>query len=732
MKLPPAGHAPLLPLLAGLALSGAALHAQTATLITHGWQLNSSQFPQWTIDMAQEIAQRAGDARVYRYQPATNDWLLLSTVGPASDANVVLVADWLAECSGSDSPQRGYAEGAADALFSAMLDPRAGLAGVTLADKSIHLIGHSRGAVVNSELARRFVANGIGVDQLTYLDPHPVNGTFAEPIALDWGDPVPRVWEGVTWADNYYRTDSDIFDFNGMPVPGTHAPSLSDAMFPGANTYAHLDVHLWYHGTIRPTTPQVCDSSFCVTAANMPTWYPAGRNSEGYRFSALAAGQAQRDAAGTAPRVATAFPAVIYNGAFDSGSMAGWGYHGGGGGATAVTQGSGYALRLDPGAERTHNDFVAPLVPSVVQFQAARAGGTGTGNTLVVSIASPGVTTHTFAPVDVSTLPASLAMRPFLPIPEQFRGHACTLRFQHVPGGGAGYVLLDNIAATTCSADTVALWAFDQSGAETCGRSTLDGTLAGAASIANAGPRPWSISGYAATLPGAPSRINIPAQLASLPLPAGTLEAWVMVEGSDPASAGGVVFNYGTAGTRTDLQASILPPAAPGGPLRSMLWADTGGAAPVDMPGLTMHAWHHTAWTWNGAQHEYYVDGRRVAVVASTMTPAFAGNEAEIGSDDDETGYFVGRIADVRLSARVLLGPELANGAFPGGCDPTDFNHDGLFPDTADIDDFLSVFSGGPCSTGTCGDIDFNNDGLFPDTADIDALLSVFSGGPCT
>ncbi len=64
-------------------------------------------------------------------------------------------------------------------------------------------------------------------------------------------------------------------------------------------------------------------------------------------------------------------------------------------------------------------------------------------------------------------------------------------------------------------------------------------------------------------------------------------------------------------------------------------------------------------------------------------------------------------------------------------CNPIDFNGDGLYPDTADIDDFLSVFSGGPCSTGTCGDVDFNNDGLFPDTLDIDSLLSVFSGGPC-
>jgi hypothetical protein len=70
----------------------------------------------------------------------------------------------------------------------------------------------------------------------------------------------------------------------------------------------------------------------------------------------------------------------------------------------------------------------------------------------------------------------------------------------------------------------------------------------------------------------------------------------------------------------------------------------------------------------------------------------------------------------------------------PGGptCDGIDFNNDGLFPDTLDIDDFLSVFSGGGCSNDpNCGDVDFNNDGLFPDTLDIDALLSVFSGGPC-
>lgn len=70
-------------------------------------------------------------------------------------------------------------------------------------------------------------------------------------------------------------------------------------------------------------------------------------------------------------------------------------------------------------------------------------------------------------------------------------------------------------------------------------------------------------------------------------------------------------------------------------------------------------------------------------------------------------------------------------------CDSLDFNRDGIWPDTQDIDDFRSVFSGGPCGGQQPGDppcntdIDFDNNGLFPDTADIDAFVRVFSGGPC-
>lgn len=84
-------------------------------------------------------------------------------------------------------------------------------------------------------------------------------------------------------------------------------------------------------------------------------------------------------------------------------------------------------------------------------------------------------------------------------------------------------------------------------------------------------------------------------------------------------------------------------------------------------------------------------------------------------------------------SEEVLVFDSIILNGTPGTvCDTVDFNHDGLFPDTMDIDDFLLVFSGGACSNHpNCGDVDFNNDGLFPDTTDIEALLQVFSGGNC-
>ncbi|MFO0830321.1 MAG: GDSL-type esterase/lipase family protein [Phycisphaerales bacterium] len=83
--------------------------------------------------------------------------------------------------------------------------------------------------------------------------------------------------------------------------------------------------------------------------------------------------------------------------------------------------------------------------------------------------------------------------------------------------------------------------------------------------------------------------------------------------------------------------------------------------------------------------------------------------------------------------ADLVLGALESGGASLLACDDLDFNNDGLFPDTSDIDAMLGVFSGGACPSadGWCDTTDFNRDGLFPDTQDIDDFLRVFSGGSC-
>jgi hypothetical protein len=118
---------------------------------------------------------------------------------------------------------------------------------------------------------------------------------------------------------------------------------------------------------------------------------------------------------------------------------------------------------------------------------------------------------------------------------------------------------------------------------------------------------------------------------------------------------------------------------------------------------------------------------RALAGAGSELTYTFVPSPAaanRLGVDRDQDGVFD--------RTELVAGSNPADpNSVPQICDTIDFNHDGLFPDTLDLEDLISVFQGGPCSTGTCGDLDFNNDGLFPDTLDVTSFLSILAGGPC-
>ena len=64
-----------------------------------------------------------------------------------------------------------------------------------------------------------------------------------------------------------------------------------------------------------------------------------------------------------------------------------------------------------------------------------------------------------------------------------------------------------------------------------------------------------------------------------------------------------------------------------------------------------------------------------------------------------------------------------------------DFNNNFVFPEDQDVIDFLSVFSGGPCSTPAsfgCDSIDINADGIFPDDQDVIEFFITLAGGTCS
>ncbi|MFN9747507.1 MAG: putative Ig domain-containing protein, partial [Betaproteobacteria bacterium] len=131
------------------------------------------------MEMALRIARDQGGF-AYRYdktrgtwEPMENGQSLANSL--AAGVPVTLVPDWVLESGFSDS---GFSEAAADAIYASLLRADQACGGKLLSG-NLHLIGHSRGTVVNSELAQRILwgADRYGLPrprdlQMTALDPH--------------------------------------------------------------------------------------------------------------------------------------------------------------------------------------------------------------------------------------------------------------------------------------------------------------------------------------------------------------------------------------------------------------------------------------------------------------------------------------------------------------------------------------------------------------------------------
>ncbi|MDB6035741.1 MAG: hypothetical protein JWM16_6079 [Verrucomicrobiales bacterium] len=249
------------------------------TIITHG--LNSN-VDDWVIAMADRMAHTGRlpgtTSTCYEiYFVSTNSsyalaWKRLSGAAPTNtdSGEIFIKLDWRQLANNSYSTFQ-VASMALPALLQTNFIPEMG--GHAIAELPLHMVGHSRGGSLICELSRLLGTNGIWVDHLTTLDPHPLNNDGFSDFLYTVVDAPARTYENVLFHDNYYqRLDSFAF---GEPVAGSCVRQITslNGGYSGLGG-AHSDVHLWYHGTVDTNTP-LTDTAATITSSERQTWWNA-------------------------------------------------------------------------------------------------------------------------------------------------------------------------------------------------------------------------------------------------------------------------------------------------------------------------------------------------------------------------------------------------------------------------------------------------------------------------
>jgi hypothetical protein len=311
-------------LLLGAPFPGAA-RAAGVTLITHGLNGNVDD---WVIAMADRMTdyERFPGTNFTCYElyftPANSTyaltWKRLGGSAPAlTDSGEILIKlDWR-QLANNDYSTYDVAAAVVPRLLQTNFISE--MNGHALAELPLHLVGHSRGGSLVCQLSRLLGTNGVWVDHLTTLDPHPLNndGFFDFPYTVE--DAPARTYENVLFHDNYYQTLNLLF--YGEPVAGAYGRELVDLDGGyGGISASHSDVHLWYHGTLDLRV-RADDTVASITASERRSWwtpYESQGASAGFYYSLIGGGNRlsgdRPDGPGT-PRVRDG-----YNQAWDLGA----------------------------------------------------------------------------------------------------------------------------------------------------------------------------------------------------------------------------------------------------------------------------------------------------------------------------------------------------------------------------------------------------------------------------
>lgn len=340
-----------------LVLVGVKGYGQGITVITHGfrWGSVTDDVPEWVLEQARAIKERAGGGIIYKNNPLTGLWEIEED-GDASK-EIILCYNWVF-ASGrvkitNPNSYLGNVSASADHLFALLHNiPNKPIDFIKNLPK--HFIGHSRGAVVLIELSNHFLKKypTMPIEHLTTLDPHPaiqMGDVYLSYVESDGDRFKLRIPANVVKADNYYRTDAeyeaesnltiDFAAFDGVPVIGAQTIRLNndviDSWFPNQGG-AHSKVHAWYYFTENLEQNPTYDGS------GMPNnWYNNSdyyyessfgtetRHQAGFNHSRIGGGYNALQSVPESFKINTYFnPPTIFNGDFLYKTV-GWDYNSG-------------------------------------------------------------------------------------------------------------------------------------------------------------------------------------------------------------------------------------------------------------------------------------------------------------------------------------------------------------------------------------------------------------------
>ena len=221
-------------------------HYDSVTVVIHGASLLGFGDPLTSMGTALSNNYGAGSG-MFAYDPDSGQLNKQSGVDLGTANDVIVVFDWETE---SDRPEAGFDAAAGNALFSMLLANQ-------LANSDyLHLIGHSRGALVASEAARQLLLNGYSVEHVTYLDEEPGPSPYNAAGHA-------QAWTGIGFVEHYIGDGTklasgvplgwELFPMQGEPIAGAYNVRLSDAGFGDLNsddTVTHVEVREWYEQTI--------------------------------------------------------------------------------------------------------------------------------------------------------------------------------------------------------------------------------------------------------------------------------------------------------------------------------------------------------------------------------------------------------------------------------------------------------------------------------------------------